>query len=93
MKKASAPLTIEGGGQLQWQQRDGTELQIVNAQGATLASQAFDDDALLSSAYGQVRWTPGQRVAVVTGALLDRWSLGSDTLVSPWIQSELAAFD
>ena len=90
--KASAEATVEGGGQLQWQQRDGTELQIVGPQGATLASQAFDDDALLSSAYGQVRWTPGQRVAVVTGALLDRWSLTSDTLVSPWIQSELAAF-
>jgi len=90
--KASAEATVEGGGQLQWQQRDGSELQIVNPQGATLASQAFNDDALLSSAYGQVRWTPGQRVAVVTGALVDRWSLGSDTLVSPWIQSELAAF-
>jgi len=90
--KASAPVTVEGGGQLQWQQRDGTELQIVGPQGATLASQAFDDDALLSSAYGQVRWVPGQRVAVVTGALLDRWSLGADTLVSPWIQGELATF-
>jgi len=89
---ASAPLTVEGGGQLQWQQRDGTLREIVNAQGATLASQSFDDDGLLSSAYGQVRWSPGQRVSVVTGALVDRWSLGSETLFSPWIQSELAAF-
>jgi hypothetical protein len=90
--RASAPVTVEGGGQFQWQQRDGTLLEIVWPQGATLASQSFDDDALLSSAYGQVRWTPDQRVAVVTGALVDRWSLASDTLVSPWIQSELAAF-
>ena len=90
--RASAPLSVEGGAQLQWQQRDGTELEVVGPQGATLASQAFDDDALLSTAYGQVRWSPGQRGAVVTGALLNRWSLGADTLVSPWIQGELAAF-
>ena len=90
--RASAPVTVEGGGQLQWQQRDGALREIVNAQGATLASQSFDDDGLLSSAYGQVRWSPGQRVSVVTGALVDRWSLGSETLFSPWIQSELAAF-
>lgn len=90
--RASASFAVEGGGQVQWQQRDGTELDIVGPQGATLAAQAFDDDALLSSGYGQVRWSPGQRAAVVTGALLNRWSLGADTLVSPWIQTELAAF-
>jgi hypothetical protein len=90
--RASATVGVDGGAQLQWQQRDGTELEIVTAQGATLASQAFDDDALLSSAYGQVRWSPGQRLAVVTGALLNRWSLGDDTLLSPWIQTEVAAF-
>jgi outer membrane cobalamin receptor len=58
----------------------------------TVAVEDFDDDALLSSGYGQVRWSPGQRVAVVTGALVNRWSLGTDTLVSPWVQAELAAF-
>jgi hypothetical protein len=88
----SAPVSVEGGGQLQWQQRHGTELEIVSVQGATVASQAFHDDAVLSSAYGQVRWSPGPGVAVVSGALLNRWSLSTDTLVSPWIQTEVAAF-
>src|SRR5262245_48986916 len=54
--KASTPVTVEGGAQLQWQQRDGTELEVIGPQGATVAEQSFDDDALLSSAYGQVRW-------------------------------------
>src|SRR5262245_10226848 len=92
VSRASAAVTVEGGGQLQWQQRDGVELEVIGPQGATVAAQTFDDDATLSSAYGQLRWSPGQRVAVVTGALVNRWSLGSDTLVSPWVQAELTAF-
>jgi hypothetical protein len=86
----SAPFTVEGGGQLQWQQRDGIERQVVGAQGASVTAQAFAADALLSSMYGQMRWSPGQHFSVVAGALLNRWSLDDDTLASPWIQTELA---
>ena len=88
--KASAAVAVEGGAQVQWQQRDGTRLQVVGPQ-TTVPVEGFDGDALLSSGYGQVRWSPGQRFAVVAGALVNRWSLGVDALVSPWIQTELAA--
>jgi len=87
---ASAAVAVEGGAQLQWQQRDGTELQVIGPQ-TTVPVESFNDDGLLSSAYGQVRWSPSQRVAVVAGALVNRWSLSTDTLVSPWIQAELPA--
>src|SRR5262245_49523589 len=50
VSRASAAVTVEGGGQLQWQQRDGTELEVVGSQGTTVAAQGFDDDAMLSSA-------------------------------------------
>src|SRR5262245_21371845 len=80
----SAALVVEGGGQVQWQQRHGIERQVVGAQGTGVTAQAFDDDALLSSAYGQMRWSPGQRFSVVAGALLNRWSLDHDTAASPW---------
>src|SRR5262245_1957088 len=86
----SAAFTVEGGGQLQWQQRNGIDREVLSVQGPSVAAQDFDDSALLSSAYGPSRWSPGPRFSVVTGALMNRWSLDSDTLASPWIQTELA---
>jgi hypothetical protein len=82
-------LALEGGAQLQWQQRDLRSNRFVDAAGQTSLQQDYDDSGLLSSAYAQLRWSPAARVTLTPGARVDRWSLTRDAGVSPWLQGEV----
>jgi hypothetical protein len=87
--RASASLTLEGGGQVQRQQRQLVTADLVGLPSAGRLEQSYDDHALLSSVYVQARWTPTARFSLTPGARIDHWSLTGATTASPWMQGEV----
>jgi hypothetical protein len=87
--RRSAELTLEAGGQVQWQQRQVEERRITNTLAGTTILQSYDQGAILSSGYAQAQWSPLTRVTLTPGMRVDRWDLTGDTSVSPWAQAEL----
>jgi hypothetical protein len=85
--KPWSAIALEGGGQVQRQEREVLSRQILNANGDATLLQAYDQSAVLSSAYGQARWSLG-RVAMTAGGRVDHWSLTNQTTASPWAQAE-----
>ncbi|HYN08954.1 MAG TPA: TonB-dependent receptor [Vicinamibacterales bacterium] len=77
----SKGLTIEGGGQLQWQERHEA---LGDVEGSKFPIS--DGRTFHGSAYGQIVWSPTPRLTVTPGGRVDRWSLTSDTAGSPWVQ-------
>jgi outer membrane cobalamin receptor len=77
----SKRIAIEGGGQLQRQQRDEALSSF-----AGITDLRFDGRSFHGSAYGQIAWSPTPRLTVTPGARVDHWSLTSETAGSPWMQ-------
>ena len=55
---------------------------------APVALNAYDEQAMASSAYAQVRIGAHSRVTVTPGGRIDHWSLTGSTSVSPWVNAE-----
>jgi outer membrane cobalamin receptor len=80
----SPELTIEAGGQVQRQSRD----ENVAGPGAVMRP-VVGGTTIHGSAYGQVVWSPTPRLTMTPGVRVDRWSLTSDTVGSPWLQASI----
>jgi Carboxypeptidase regulatory-like domain/TonB-dependent Receptor Plug Domain len=83
-------LTIEAGAQVQRQQRERSRSIFFDP--TPVSIESYDDSAVVSSAYAQVRWT-ASRMTVTPGARVDHWSLTSETGVSPWVQADVRITD
>jgi hypothetical protein len=84
----SPAVTLEGGSQIQWQQRE-VETQLVASLGDEQLFDSYDADGVLSSGFAQIRWSPSSRSSMTAGARVDHWSLTSQTGASPWVQAEV----
>jgi hypothetical protein len=83
----SAAVSVEGGGQVQWQRRKFVG-QFFGVDAIVENPDTYERSAAMSSAYSQVRWSPSTRGTVTAGARVDHWSLTDDTGASPWLQAE-----
>jgi hypothetical protein len=72
-------VTLEGGGQIQRQQREEVGPSSI---------RSHDAGATLASAFGHLRWE-GARGAVSAGARIDHWTLTDDGGASPWVQADV----
>jgi hypothetical protein len=81
-------VTIEGGGQVQAQDRTEVSSFRVGPGGVPESVPLYDAGGQLSSVYAQARWG-ASRVDLTGGARVDHWSVTHDAATSPWLQAEL----
>lgn len=78
----SPALTIEGGSQVQSQQRHDR----LDSPGAEAPFQV-EGSAVHSMAFAELIWSPTTKLTIVPGTLVDYWSKTSAGGVSPWLQA------
>ena len=81
-------VTIEGGGQVQAQDRQETASFGADLGGRPESVPLYDAAGRLSSAYAQARWGTS-RLDLTGGARVDHWTVTHDTATSPWLQAEV----